>query len=319
MKKRILINVTIHMIIGSTVLCLLAFYIFGIVDNASAASLVSNTFSSLQNQIVISQDEVDNMMKQFGEDNTAKAKALAIIIYQNKKSLTSVDSLEEVRVALDADEILVTDESGNIVVSTTPFTDFNISLHPIFKNFVSGLADKSYNQLYNVIENDKVIQYVSCSRFDNDGIVIMKIDTKYISKSVQYAGITSVLSGQSLVSGGKVFIIDGQQWKYLSHTSADKTGETVQFEKDKFKIIDDDVIRKFSETVDGVKCQMYYQNYEGNLICISLPKSKIYLRRNYVCGSILVAMVVLIIVGFLALRNKLIQYKQHIIEKIKLK
>ena len=81
MKKKILINVTIHMVIASAILCLLAYYMFGIVDNASAASLVFNTLLSVQNQIEMSEGEVDNMIKQFGEDNTAKAKALAIIIY----------------------------------------------------------------------------------------------------------------------------------------------------------------------------------------------------------------------------------------------
>ena len=319
MKKKILINVTIHMVIGSALSCLLGYYIFGIVDNASAATLVSNTFSSLRNQIEISNSEVDNMIKQFGEDNISKAKALAIIIYQNNNPLTYVDSLEEVRVALDADEILVTDGNGNIVISTAPFSDFNISSHDIFKNFVSGLGDRSYTQLYSVIENDKVTQYVCSTRFNDDGLVIMKIDTKYVSKSVQYAGISNVISGQSFVSGGNIYIINSYQWSYLSHTNTSKTGQSVQINKDKFKISNDDVIRSFSATVDDTKCRIYYQNYEGNIICITLPKSKIYLRRNYVCGSILVVMVVIILIGFLALRNKLIQYKQHIIEKIKLK
>lgn len=319
MKKKILINVTIHMVIGSAVLCLLGYYIFGIVDDASVAKLVSNTFSSLKNQIEISQSEVDNMIKQFGEDNTAKAKALAIIIYQNDNSLTYVDSLEEVRVALDADEILVTDEKGNVVISTTPFADYNISSHTIFKNFVPGLTDRSYTQLYSVIDDYKVTQYVCCSKFNHDGVVIMKIDTKYVSKSVKYAGISNVLSGQSFVTGGNIFVIDRESWRYLSHTDAGKTWKDVQFDKDKFIISDDEIIRNFSVTDDNVKSEMYYQNYDGNIICITLPKSKIYLRRNYVCVSILVAMVVITVIGFLALRNKLIQYKQHIIEKIKMK
>lgn len=319
MKKKILLNVTIYMSVGSVILCLLAYYIFGIVDNADAASLVSDTFISLKNQIEISQDEVDNMIKQFGEDNIAKAKALSIIIYQNKNSLYSGEALEEVRVALNADEILVTDSDGDIVTSTTPFSDFNIESHIVFKEFAPGLTDRSFTKIYNMIQNDKVTQYVCCSRFDTNGIVIMKTNTKYISKSLQYAGISNVISGQSLVSSGDIFIINSDEWKYLSHTDNSKIGEIVQLDKDNFKLTEDSVIRKFPVTVNGYNCELYYQNYQGNLICITLPKSKIYIRRNYVCGSIIVAMVVIIIIGFLALRNKLIHYKNHIIEKIKLK
>ncbi len=312
MKNKILKNVLLHMLICSVILFVVVSYVFTVVDNSSADRLAKNTFLSLEKSVDQSNTEVDNMVKQFGDDNKAKAKALSIILDQKKPEDLTVDSLEEIRVALDADEIIVTDGKGNIVVATTPYMNYNISTREELKKFMSGLTNRTYNDVNNVVENDSVTQYVCTSRYNTDGLVIIKCDTRYVSKSVQYAGASNVVSGQSLVSGGKVAVIDTDKWVYLSNTDQVRIGQGVQINKNKFTVKNDEKIRKFKVTVDGVKSQMYYKNYKDNILTISLPQSKIFVRKNYVCGAVVVSLVILMITVFLAIRNKMIQFEKNL-------
>ena len=54
--------------------------------------------------------ELKGILNQVSEDNIAKAKALALIINHTSNTYMEPEALEEIRVGLFVDEILITDE-----------------------------------------------------------------------------------------------------------------------------------------------------------------------------------------------------------------
>lgn len=310
MKNKILRNLVITMSVASIILVVIINYIYVVLDNSNISDRADNALKALETSIDNRSKEADKLILQFGDDNIAKAKALELILDQKDVKNMSVEDLEEIGVALNSEEITITDKNGDIINSTGAYNNYNIKDKEEFKDFTSGLGTDGFSKVKNVMSYENVVQYVAISRGKDEGLLIIKCDTRYVSKSIYYAGISNLVSDNIFMNDSNICVIDKNEWTYKSNTETNKLWQTSQFPKKNFKA-DTKKMKSTSLTVGGKSCRLFYKYHNNDLIVISVPVRVIYSRREYVCGTVTIMCIVLVLISYLTVRSKLIRMNTH--------
>ena len=235
MKKSIYKFLIINIVIFSLVLINLSFYMIGIIEKASVEKLMESRFSSIEKAIDNSNSEIESILAQASQDNIAKAKAFSIILNQSPRSYLDNEAIEEIRVALSADEILITDENGIVVAGTSPYIGQDFHSSDINKQFLPAIIDKNFAKAININSNGYISQRAAVARLDKPGIIVLESSDNYFSQTVKLAGISTVASGYYVLKKGTVAVIDTESWKYLSHSNSKFIEKPFQIPKNLFK------------------------------------------------------------------------------------
>lgn len=308
MRKSFYKYLIINMAVISAIVLLLSFYMISVVDNSSVRKSANKNFETIQKEIDSKQTEFDNILAQISDDNTAKAKAIAILLNQSPVTYFEPESLEELRVALNIEEILITDKDGIVVSGTAPYIGQNFNNNDIQKQFIPGLTDKSYSHVINDIKDGSIKQYVGVARIDTNGIVYIQANAYYLESAVNISGISTIAKNHIFLRSGEFSIINKQNWQYVSHTNESLTGKPVQISKSKFKNIDKPDGGSFKLNYQGNKILVFYRTYKDHVITAQIKTSDVYSRRNYVTVGIFLALGISAMTAFLAVRKKLIDY-----------
>lgn len=308
MKKSFLRFVIINIVIFAAILVNLAFYMLGIIERESVTKLVDKRFQTLQGSIDESNEEIEKILSQVSNDNIAKAKALAIILNQSPGAYLDNEAIEEIRIALNVDEIMITNSSGIVVAGTSPYIRQDFHNSEVEKQFLPAITDKNFAKTVNVNNKDSFSQLAATSRLDEAGIIVIEASDEYFSRALTLAGISNVASGFSILKNGRAAIVSKDSWEYVSHTNEELIGTPVQIPQEKFKNLNTTGKGRFKYNLMGKKSYVFYQEYKGNILVADIPLSEVYLRRNYVLVSMLISLSILSLIVVLAVRKKLIDF-----------
>lgn len=298
--------ISIILIAFSLIIIIIAYYMLGIIEHASIDTTLDRRLQTIKLSVANSKEEINSIIAQVDEDNIAKAKAFAIMINQSPKSYEDTESIEEIRIALGVDELMVTDENGIVIAGTSTYFGEDFHDDGIKSKFLSALTDKSFSHTISIENNGIIIQYSGVARMDKSGIVFIKTSTKYLAQTIKLAGISTITSDFPVLKRGVTAIIDIASWQYLSHTDQSFLGKTVQIPYNKFNEINKDESGNFKITLNGEKSYVRYIKYEDKFLIAIIPQSEKYARRNYSIGSLIVALPLLSLISILAIRKKLI-------------
>lgn len=306
MKKSIYRFLIINIIIFALIIINLSFYMIGIIEKSSVLKLVNDRFLTLEKSIDNSNEEIETILAQVSQDNIAKAKAFAIILNQSPKSYLDNEAIEEIRVALSADEILITDEKGIVIAGTSPYIGQDFHDSDINKQFLSAIEDRNFSKATNIQKNGAISQIAAVARLDKPGIIVLESTTKYFTQTVKLAGMSTVASGFTILKEGTFSILNSDSWGYVSHTNEEFIGKSFQIPKEKLINLETTGSGYFKNKFLGKSSYIFYKEYNENILIAVVPFSEVYIRRNYVFFSLIIALPILSLIMILSVRKKLI-------------
>jgi len=305
-KKAVYSFLIISLAVCSGLIIFLCYYIIGIIELSSVSNVIEKRFVTIAAAIQKNEQETENYVLQFSEDNIAKAKSFSFMLNHSTEELLDAESLEEIRVALKADELIVTDENARVIAGTSAYIGQNFSNNDVYRQFLPILEDRSAAFTVNSEKDGVIYQYAGAARSDSTGIVVVKLSAKRLEQAVRLSDISTVTADFPILKKGKTAIIDISSWTFVSHTDEKYISAPVQIDVSRFSELDSEKIYDFKIKFDNIKYYVFYKEYNGRIISAFVPVSEVFSHRNYMVTGLLIGAVILTITAVLSVRSKLI-------------
>lgn len=277
------------------VLTVFAGYTVGVVNKNSVIVQIDENIGSAESYLKINQDAAELLMEEFEDDYAAKTRTVAMLLSKETSYLSDDQTLEELRVAVNADHISVSDDEGNITAST----DLSSEGTSICDEFQSNLTEEVYTEVLFLLESDTPTIVAASSLDGGDGIVQITFPASNVISLLEEVDLSQMASDLPLYTSGITAVLDADTMTYISCTDTSKVGEQISydtslFEKNKGRF---DV-----EDFDREEAMLCYQTIGDYLILAIVPYSDIYYTRNVVMGWIAIGGALLLISTGLSLR-----------------
>lgn len=309
MKKSVYRFILINISIVSAILISLSYYMIKTVDNSSVKDTVKSTFNNVEAKIDANNNEYKGILEQVSDDNVAKAKSMSLILNNNSNAFNDSDTIEEMRVALQVEEILITNENGIVIAGTAPYTGQNFSDDKFYRQFIPALNDKSFVKVVNTSTENNLTIHTAVSRLDQQGIIYISSTPDSIKDAVRLSGISTTVNNQYFIKNGELAIINKENWEYISHTDPMKSSIACQIDKRLFKNLDKSGQGSFKQKINNKTIYNYYREYDNYVLLAQIDSKEIYLRRNYTTVGVIITLVVISLTAMLSIRKKMIDMK----------
>lgn len=294
MKRKHYRVIFIPALICTLVLSLLAFYVLSVVNKYEALEVIND-------KLEIICEVADARITQSNDNNSrlydsycSRARAVSLLLASESAEMDNESKLEEIRVAIDADVICVSDENGVIEYSTEMSTDEEY----VFEEFMPAVENRAFSDAITA-ENDYNAIYTGSSRLDKPGV----IQIKFSLKDYQNVSVADVLTNMSIMRHGHLAIIDETDYTYISHSDILMTGTVMQFPAEEFS--EDE--GSFSAEYNGKDVLLSYKKQNGIIAVGFLPETEVYKQRNVATNWAIFSMLILTIVIVLVLRNYMLR------------
>ncbi len=309
MKKSVYRFILINISIVSAILISLSYYMIKTVDNSSVKDTVKSTFNNVEAKIDANNNEYKGILEQVSDDNVAKAKSMSLILNNNSNAFNDSEYIEEMRVALQVEEILITNKNGIVIAGTAPYTGQNFSDDKFYRQFIPALNDKSFVKVVNTSTENNLTIHTAVSRLDQQGIIYISSTPDSIKDAVRLSGISTTVNNQYFIKNGELAIINKENWEYISHTDPMKSSIACQIDKRLFKNLDKSGQGSFKQKINNKTIYNYYREYDNYVLLAQIDSKEIYLRRNYTTVGVIITLVVISLTAMLSIRKKMIDMK----------
>ena len=309
MKKSVYRFILINICIVSAILIFLSYYMITTVDTSSASNVVKSTLNNVEAKIDANNNEYKKILEQISDDNIAKAKSLSLIMNNNSKVFNDYEDIEEMRVALQVDEILIVDKTGVVIAGTAPFIGQKFSDDDLYKQFIPAINDKSFVKVVNTFTDYQLTMHTAVARLDAPGIIYISSTPDSIKDTVRLSGISTTVNNQYIMKNGELAIIDIKSWDYLSHTDPMKSSIACQIDKKNFKNLNSTGKGYFKQNINDKTIYNYYRVYDNYVLLAQIDSKEIYLRRNYTTVGVIISIVLIALTAMLSIRKKMIDMK----------
>ena len=292
--------IIISYVLASVIIVLLVYYSFGVVERHDMNDIIDVRLDKISEDIEEKNGELEIFVDQITKDNESRAKALAFMILQTPFILKDNEALEEVRVALDVDEINISDKDGVIIAGTSAFTGDIFTSDSNVSAFLPGISNKSFSKT--IVEDVNGTKWfcTGVARLDQPGFVQIASSPVSIKKVMQYADIANVTADNEIMNKGCTAVIDIKSYKYISHTNKDMVATGVQIPKSNFKKDKGN----FKSILDGGNATVRYRHYgDDKIIMAIIPNSEIYIVRDVAVATLSVVLFIILVVTMLSVRQ----------------
>lgn len=300
MKKKFpYLLMTICMAVASAVCTFVSYYSVGVVQRANVKYSIDERIDKMISKIEWGYEKEKESRQKICENYKSRARMTALMVFQNNLNLSDENTLEQLRIAINADEISISDSRGIIEYSTTYYKGEYVQ-----QEFLENISDKNYTDAVitkNSDNEDEII--VATSRMDKSGIIQLLFNAENIEQSTGVFNISDVASGYTVFDSGCMAVIDLNSYTYLSHTNDGFTGKIVQIPAEEFNGNN----FTFYSYYKGEKSIVRYKFYNDDKIILGIvPLSNVYSWRNAVTAWVAIISIILSIVAFLAMRKYII-------------
>lgn len=276
----------------------------------------------IREKLISNDEEIAQLTNSLGENALAKSRAFAYMIEQDPSIIESRQTLDEICVLLDVDELHVIDEKGIITHSTIEaYINFDMASADQTKPFLQIIEDPSFELAqepqYNAA-GGVLFQYCGTARMDAGGLVQIGMQPEVLEEMLKGTSVDMVLGSYDFGNNGYLFAVN-------------KADNTIAAHKNSSLIGTDATAAGFPAglsagtgiaTVDGTKCYYVTEDYNGIIIGTMLPASEYYSVRTsqtlVVSASILVILIALIFMINRLVSSKIVKGIHHITEDLAL-
>ncbi len=301
MKKNHYKVVFIPAVICTLIISSFAYYSTGVIDRATAREIIGERIE----QVCVNIDEktasAEALTEEIYSSYCSKARVASIMLSKNKNIINDETSFEELRVAIGADVISVTDEKGIIRYST----DMSVEEATAHEEFMGAINDKVFSEAILSQSGGKEIVITGSSRLDEAGIIQIRFTLENYQQLIDISDISTTVTQMPIFKNGRLIVIDTQTNTYISHTDSYLNGSAVQFAPEEFS----EESGWFSSEYDGKRVLVKYKKYDDKIVAGILPYTEIYQRRNTVIRWIIFSISALTVIVILSMRNYSIREK----------
>lgn len=291
----ILIPAAVFIIIMS----FLAFYITGVIDRAKTRELIDDRINIICENIDTKKSSSQKLNDEIYQNYCSRARVISMLLNKNTKIFSDETSFEEMRVAIGADIISVTDKTGTIIYST----DMSVEKTSALEEFMPAIENKVFSDALLSGSGKNRFVVTGSSRLDQPGIVQIQFMLENYQHQLDISELSTAVTQMPVMNHGHLAVIDPYENIYISHTDSYLNGTQVQFPEDKFLEESD----WFSSRYEGKSVLVKYKKHDDLIVAGMLPYSEIYNRRNTVIKWIIFSMTILTIVIILSLRNYILR------------
>jgi hypothetical protein len=290
------------MILASVLCTFASYYSVGVVQRSQMKYIIDERIDKMAEQIERGYKKEQDIKDKICENYEYRAKMIALIMSQSISSISDENTLEELRIAINADEISITDEKGIIEYSTSYYKGEYAE-----QIFIENIADRNYTKA--IIRkdsdgSDEVI--VGTSRADSTGIIQILFTAENVEQTAGVFDISEVAEGYTLLNMGSMGVIDINSYTYLSHTDESFINKAVQIPAEEF----DGEKLTFYSYYNSEKAMVRYRIYDDKIIFGIIPLSEIYSLRNAVTAWVAIISIILSIIALLAMRKYIIDERE---------
>lgn len=283
------------MLVATVIMAILAYYCSGVVELNSYKDMIDLRLDMVASRIKDDQEERDSLTDEIFSDCEEKARMVAMLVSQNARELSYELSLEEVRVISTAEDVTISNATGEVEYSTSTYSQGET----INDSFIDHVEDTGYTQSIIDASGDII---TATTRLDSTGLVLVTFSSDSMRKMLKSTDISTVTSEYPLFKNGYTAIIDTVSYTYLSHTDVSLVGTPSQLPQGSFNLDKDR--GGFFCYVSGSKCYVRYSIYEDDILVGVLPTKEIYHLRSSVTSWVVFSALVLMLVGVLSVRFK---------------
>ncbi len=295
-------NPIYRIVLAPLIMCLviifLAYYSIGIVEKNNVLENARKHIELTTQQYENSQLQYNQLIKKLCSEYESKTKTVSVLLTQLPYSIHEDMALEEIRTAIGAEEISLSDKNGMIVCSTSP----NSSPSYIDDYFRNGLTVNNYADVEVLNADQKYIFNCAVSRRDSPGMLICT----FSDTSMNYNDSRFTFPENNVLSSCVTAIVDSSTMTYLHHTNSILEGSDCILDRDYFVSQKD----HFSHKIYGKSSLICYSAKDGNIIMCITPKKDIFLKRNETCAWLITLSMLAIGSLLLSVRNLLLSQEK---------
>ncbi len=298
MRRRVYRAVAIATIIACLVFVFFTWYVVGIVEKNNSKTILEGRLMNVCEIFSERKSEYENVISQLCNDYKSRSRSLAMLLAKNTNILSDDVLLEEIRMSVGADDIIVFDDMMNIDFTTgSTLVD-----DEILEKFKPALGNKQFSmaEIYYDEKKPKII--VGVSRMDKTGIIQVEYSSDNINSIMEITDVSGMFMNISIMQTGCLAVIEGSDMTYSAHTDSDMIGKPSHLS------FDDELSEEsgfFDHEINGEDVLAFYIKKTGRVIIGYIPYSEIYYVRNDTIKWVVAAGVVIAFVVTLTIRTSI--------------
>lgn len=228
MRKKFTNSVIKYMVISMLVVIVAIFAYQSILEISTDKKQAADKLEAVKQKLESNDIEIERLKKSVGDNNLAKARAFANMLFYNPE-ITDSTSLSGLCEDLMVNEIHVIDEKGIITGSSIPdYIGFDMGSGEQSAAFLPIIDDPSIEIVQEPQQNvaeGTVIQYIGVARKDAKGMVQVGIRPEILEETLEGTAVNVVLADFDYGKNGYVFAIDKESGEVLAHRDSDSVGK----------------------------------------------------------------------------------------------
>lgn len=282
------------MVIAYIVICILSVYAVSVLDRNDVVRQIDTNVNAITAYLEQGTETGERVKKEFIDEYRTKTSVVSVMITDAESLGENESILEEIRVAVDAEEVSVFSHDGNIVATTATYGS-NVSID---QTFLEHIREANYSHA--VLNEDDSKPYVAAAAQLADKGYLLQItyDAEPLMSLVENSSISSAARNFPLYSDGDTVLIDSEIFTYASHTDRKKIGAECSIDQELFRRNKS----KFDTALSGEKVMVRYHKYEDYIIAAFVPYDDIFGASYAVLGWMIGGGIVILTVTALAMR-----------------
>ncbi len=287
------------MVIAYIVICIVSVYAVSVLDRNNVVRQIDVNVNAITTYLEQGAQNGERIEKEFLDEYRTKTKVVSVMISDATSLEENETILEEIRVAVDADEVSVFSHSGDIVATTATYGK-NVAIDTVFQNHI---GDRNYNDA--VLHTDAKNAYVSAAaQLPEDGYLLqITYDAVSLISLMESSSVSSVARNFPLYSEGAIALLDSETLTYLSHTNPKKIGMECSIPAENFRRNKS----KFDTILSGDSVMVRYHKYGDYIIAAFVSYDDIFQTSYAVLGWMIGGGIVILTTAALAMRMSVIR------------
>lgn len=302
----ILIPAVVCMLVISS----LAFYATGVIDRSAARALIGERLEIVCDALDSKMETSRKLTEEIYNNYRSRARVVSMMLSKNRSIISDESSLEELRVAIGADVISISDESGKIKYSS----DMSSEEISVLEEFMPAIDNKVFSEAVISEVAGKNVVVTGSSRLDEAGVIQIRFSVEEYQQQLDMSKLSTAVTSIPIMRGGHLAVIDEETYTFISHTDSYLDGSAVQFPREEFS----DESGWFSSVYEGKKVMVKYQKHDNMIALGIVPYTEVYKRRNAVTKWVIFSMSALSGITLLSMRNYVIRKTPKLSQQTKI-
>lgn len=287
------------MVIAYIALTGLAVYAVSVLDRNDVVRSIDTNVNAITAYLEQVSETGERVISEFTDEYRNKTRVVSVMITDAASLEDDESVLEEIRVAVDAEEVSVFTHDGSIAATTASYGK-SASIDPEFK---AHLNERNYSGAV-AYEDEESPYIVAASQLKDDGYMLqITFDAKPLIELSENNSLASAARNFPLYTEGNTVIIDEESFTYVSHTSKNKIGTKCSLAKEQFKRNKS----KFDDVLSNESVMVRYHKYDGYIIAAFVPYDDIFKASYAVLGWMIGGGIAILTTAVLGMRMSVIK------------